>query len=88
MRKEQGSRLPEDWQPSEELKAWAIAERPDLAHCLSKITEDFIDYWLSESGTKARKLDWNRTYKRWIRNTNAPRRGFPAPSAPNGGVVL
>lgn len=66
---ERGTRLPESWWPSEELFQWAREERPEIpAEDLRKITTDFVDYWVSEPGKKACKLNWNRTYQRWIRN--------------------
>lgn len=67
--KQRGSRLPDNWWPSAELENWAKAERPELD--VGKTAEGFIDYWLSVPGQKGVKLDWDRTFKTWIRNQKA-----------------
>lgn len=61
-----GSRLPPDWQPSESLKAWGQQTRPDLD--LAATVENFRDYWHAQPGAGGVKLDWDRTFKRWVRN--------------------
>lgn len=65
----QGSRLPADWQPSEELKAWASKERPDIN--LPSTVEKFRDYWHSKAGAGARKVDWDKTFRNWVRTEKA-----------------
>jgi hypothetical protein len=60
-----GTRLPADWKPTDELLAWAKAERPDLN--LNSTVETFVDYWLAKAGKDGSKLDWNRTFKVWVR---------------------
>lgn len=30
-------------------------------------TENFKDYWLAKAGAAARKVDWSRCWKKWIR---------------------
>jgi hypothetical protein len=60
-----GTRLSADWKPSDELLEWAKAERPDLN--LNSTVETFIDYWLAKAGKDGSKLDWNRTFKVWVR---------------------
>ncbi|HEX2858865.1 MAG TPA: YdaU family protein [Alphaproteobacteria bacterium] len=69
-RQTQGQRLPADWQPDER----------DIAYCqqcgldVARTSEDFRDYWLAESGQRARKLDWSLAWRRWCR-TAAERQG-------------
>jgi hypothetical protein len=66
-----GSRLPEDWSPSEAHKAEAV--RLGLsAEDLAKIAEEFRNFWLSEAGQRARKIDWDRTFLNRLRD-QAPR---------------
>ena len=67
-----GSRLPEDWQPPPDLAVWAQTERPDLDPTVT--IEGFRDYWLSQPGQKGRKVDWDRTFRNWVRN-QYPNRG-------------
>lgn len=68
-----GSRLPTDWSPTAADLAWAKAERPDID--ARSETENFRDHWLAKPGREAVKLDWSRTWKKWIRS--AYTRGNP-----------
>lgn len=86
---DKGTRLPDDWQPSHELIEWAQQERPDLAYRLKGIVEHFRDYWHSIPGAKGRKLNWDATFRNWVRNQRGQYGGgFNHPNAPGGGVVL
>lgn len=60
-----GSRLPPDWQPSEILKAWAVKDRPDLE--IARTVENFKDHWAAAPGSKGVKLDWEATFRKWVR---------------------
>ncbi len=64
-RSPKGSRLPSDWQPSESLKAWAINKRPGLD--LQEVVEKFTDHWISVPGAKGCKLNWDATFRNWVR---------------------
>ena len=64
-----GSRLPEDWNPTADMLAWARTERADIDPVTE--TENFRDHWLAKTGKDATKLDWNRTWRKWIRNAYA-----------------
>jgi hypothetical protein len=59
------TRLPSDWQPSEILKAWAFKERPDLE--ISTTIAKFVDHWRAAPGSKGVKLDWDATFRNWVR---------------------
>lgn len=79
-----GARLSPDWKPSTELAAWAIAKRPDLN--VAEQVEAFRDYWKSVAGAKGVKLDWDATFRSWIRNAYASK--VPDGSKPTvSGVV-
>jgi hypothetical protein len=67
--KKKGSRLPENWVPSSELLAWAKKERPDVL--VEREIEIFRDYWIAQPGQKGVKLDWDATFKNWIRRANS-----------------
>ena len=58
------SRLPDDWEPSDELIAFMRKERPDLnpSHTIMK----FCNYWQAKSGKDATKLDWDKTFQNWV----------------------
>lgn len=62
----QGKRLPENWKPSAELRAWAMKERSDLD--IQKVIDSFTDYWIAKTGSAATKRDWDATFRNWVRN--------------------
>ncbi|GAA3948142.1 helix-turn-helix domain-containing protein [Microbacterium soli] len=78
--RKRGSRIPEPFMLTAEMRAWAAAEVPGLdvdAH-----TREFVDYWRAESGAKATKLDWLGTWRNWMRKAHRwslPRQGRPSP---------
>lgn len=72
--KKQGSRLSEDWQPSERLIAWASAEGLSESQARRE-AEKFKGYWLGEAGQRSRKVDWDRAFQTWVRNAVDGRRG-------------
>lgn len=59
-----GSRLPDDWKPSE----------ADIAFADERIGRDaarteflkFKNYWTAKAGASAVKVDWGRTWRNWI----------------------
>ena len=69
-----GARLPADWKPNAELVAWSKTERPDLD--LRKVFEEFKDYWSSVPGLKGVKLDWDATWRNWVRKQTAVKASF------------
>lgn len=74
-----GSRLPSDWEPSQELVDWARQERPDVD--LQKEAATFRDYWTAKPGKDGVKLDWSATWRIWIRKANGPPRGAARPQS-------
>ncbi|MFZ9069369.1 MAG: hypothetical protein ACO23R_18525, partial [bacterium] len=74
-----GSRLPKDWIPNAELAQWSKAERPDLD--LRKVLMEFRDYWSSVAGQKGVKLDWDATWRNWVRNQKAEKQSFAQQAA-------
>ena len=64
-----GSRLAQDWFLSKSMGDWAIQERPDLD--VRQVAEQFKDYWVAQAGQKGVKLDWDATWRNWVRNTKA-----------------
>lgn len=74
-----GSRLPANWVPNKELAEWSKAERPDLD--LRKVLDEFRDYWTSVAGSKGVKLDWDATWRNWVRKQTAPKQSFAQQAA-------
>ena len=76
---QRGSRLPADWVPDSDLAEWSKAERPDLE--LRKVLMEFRDYWIAQPGQKGVKLDWNATWRNWVRNQKAIKQTFAQQAA-------
>lgn len=74
--RKKGTRLPTNWKPSLELQNWTTNERPDLDQ--NRILEEFRDYWRAVAGTRGVKLDWDATWRNWIRrqkqNSDTPKK--------------
>ena len=66
---QRGSRLAQDWVLSKSMGDWATQERPDLD--VRQVAEQFKDYWVAQAGQKGVKLDWDATWRNWVRNTKA-----------------
>jgi hypothetical protein len=76
-----GTRIPDSYEPSEELIAWARTEAP---HASRRDHEQFVDWWGAKSGAAALKTDWDATWRNWMRRasdendarrTRTPRQG-------------
>lgn len=59
-----GTRLPKDWLPSDELKAWARDNAPGVGW---NEHARFVDYWIAQPGMKGSKVDWEATWRNWMR---------------------
>lgn len=77
-----GSRLPDDWKPGADLIEAMRAEGiPDDVS--RRELPRFRDYWLAQPGAKGVKLDWDATWRNWLRRATedvrvpAPRREVP-----------
>jgi hypothetical protein len=57
-------RIPDDYRPSDGLVAWVRAHCPDVP---ASEHDRFIDHWRSTPGAKGRKLDWDATWRNWMR---------------------
>ncbi len=77
-------RLPDDWQPSADARAYAA----DLGLNVDRVAEDFRGYWHAKSGkdaTKAGLKGWALTWQGWCRR-EAERRPQAARHPPAAGV--
>ena len=74
-----GKRLPDDWTPSAEDRAFAEDHglRPAV------VSASFRDYWTAKPGAAARKTDWSATWRNWCRK-DAERLQRRAPIQPRG----
>lgn len=74
-KRQRGSRIPDDWSPSNDLAAAMADEGIPLAAQAVELLK-FRDYWTAKTGRDATKLDWDATFRNWLRRArdNQPRR--------------
>ena len=74
-------RLPPDWRPSPQDTDYAESQslKPDE---ISRVAEDFRDYWTARAGEAGRKLDWPATWRTWVRRHIDRRAGSGMASRP------
>lgn len=72
--RQKGTRLPEDWEPSEAECAWAHEAGLTLEE-IPVVAATFRDYWISVPGKAGVKLKWDATWRNWVRReVQNPRR--------------
>lgn len=82
------SRLSTDWVLPSAWGRWAISQGHSEA-TIRLEADKFRDFWCSKSGTDATKLDWEATWRNWMRNSrSAPGHGPPAAKPPSITDVL
>lgn len=68
-----GTRMTPDWQPSPRLVEFVRQECPAVNGRTE--TDQFRDWWISRPGKDGLKLDWDATYRNWMRKSQEERRG-------------
>lgn len=58
--------LPKDWGDWALLEGWSESAVRDQA-------DTFKDYWNSKAGSGSTKLDWQATWRNWMRNSKQPK---------------
>lgn len=62
------TRLPANFQPTAEMRAWFLDENLLAAIPNPRLEHDsFCDYWTAKAGVNARKVDWAATWRNWMR---------------------
>jgi len=74
LKKQRGSRLPQDFVLSKEWADFCIQQRPDLN--LQNTFDSFKDFWVAKAGAGGVKLDWLATWRNWVRNQSVPKASF------------
>jgi uncharacterized protein YdaU (DUF1376 family) len=69
------TRIPSDFALSDSMIAYAVSQGIDP----QRTFENFCDYWKAASGAKARKHDWEATWRTWCRNEADRKRDSSAP---------
>lgn len=62
-----GTRLPDDWSLPNEWGKWAQDDLGLDAKFIRQQTAVFRDYWIAKAGANATKLDWQATWRNWMR---------------------
>jgi hypothetical protein len=67
-----GTRISHNWTPSPDCIGWCREQGADWV----KIGASFRDYWCAVAGSRGVKLDWDATFRNWVRrelgNGSAP----------------
>lgn len=61
-----GTRIPEGFAITDSMAAWAAEKIPSDVDLLEE-TQRFRDYWTAIPGTRGVKLDWEATWRNWMR---------------------
>lgn len=64
--KKRGSRLPADWRLTKALGDWAMKEGLSEVS-VRREADKFRDYWNGVPGKSGVKLDWDGTWRNWVR---------------------
>lgn len=64
--KKVGKRLHDDWRLSRPLGAWAVEQGLSETEVRSE-ADRFRDYWIARPGKEGVKLDWDATWRNWVR---------------------
>ena len=65
-RSDRGVRLAQDWRPGDEGRKLAVELLGSNAAAHAELA-NFRDHWLAKAGPDARKVDWNATWRKWVR---------------------
>jgi hypothetical protein len=70
-----GSRIPENFIPNDVASKVAVDLNLSNPAFQSEL-DNFLDYWRSVPGAKGRKLDWQATFRVWLRKSVKFKTGF------------
>jgi hypothetical protein len=65
-KKQRGSRLSSEWFLPKDWGEWAVSEGCSV-DMIRLEADKFRDYWTARAGSSAVKLDWQATWRNWIR---------------------
>ena len=68
-RRKKGSRLSNEARLSEEGRKFALSRGFSEVEIL-ELWNGFVDYWIARAGAGGSKLDWEATWRNWIRKQN------------------
>ena len=79
-RQRRGTRLPRDWKLPKSWGEWAMADAAMPDSWVRTEAAKFRDYWVGVPSSKGTKLDWQATWRNWVRAAGRPhalQRGMP-----------
>ena len=82
-RADRGTRLPADWVPTEDDRAFAAA----LGVAVEREAASFRDYWHAKPGADGRKTNWSATWRNWVRRSSERTNGNGTGSRARNGFV-
>ena len=65
-----GTRLPIEWEPSPLVGKTAEMVTTWPAGMIERELAKFKDHWLKTPGARGRSLDWDASYRNWLRNAD------------------
>lgn len=69
-KRKRGCRIPENFMPTQETIDQIRAEFPYLSsEALIAEHRKFCDYWNAKTGAQATKMDWDATWRNWMRKS-------------------
>jgi hypothetical protein len=77
------TRLPKPFELPEEWRSFCKTDRPDLDP--DRVAAKFSDYWHGKPGKAGTKLDWQATWRNWVREervVRAPWQATPTATTP------
>lgn len=63
--RKRGTRLPDEFIPSESSRQTILAENPSID--MRREHSKFVDHWTAQPGQRGVKLDWDATWRNWMR---------------------
>lgn len=73
--RKRGARLPDDFAVTAEMRSWFSEHCPGIDGRTEHAK--FVDYWTAKTGRDATKLDWEATWRNWMRNAKPQARASP-----------
>lgn len=68
---QRATRLPDGWVLPKAWGEWALSERPDFTEAdVRREAACFADHWHAKAGADARKVDWQATWRNWVRRAH------------------
>jgi hypothetical protein len=74
--RERASRLPKEWEPNGRDLSFATRTLGGLLAVEDELAK-FRDHWAAKPGAGGRKLDWDATWRNWVRTAKDRQRGPP-----------